>query len=239
MNVPLLHHPVLGTKSGRSLLDLPAAVPPNIKGYSPRSTRDIGSATRGGGQKSSRRRFELEFQTLYGIRLMQRQAQVYVVLDRTFYVLSVGVVAAVFGALAINSIVAAIGGAGILLTVLVGTRLFQPSSRRVACKALANDLARIRARSLQLDDTSFDAELVALQRRATVMPWSWICRPTFRRVCDELGCRPVSPGRRTIVPAQMILGGSEPTLQGGNSEGAGLVDAPTSCRPAAREQVAR
>ena len=151
----------------------------------------------------SRRRFRTDFETLYAIRLIERQARWYGRLDTALSSAAAVAGAATLGAFAGGWPSLGAAAALVLIASIWTTSHYAPRARWAACNALHAALTRLRAHALELDDTQYEDALIALRDRAGTPVWAALHLPTYHQVCEELGC--TSDMRRRRPWTEMLI----------------------------------
>jgi hypothetical protein len=136
----------------------------------------------------SQRRFECDFEAMYGMRVLQRQGRWYAMLDgvaRTVaLVMSLGFVAA-FG---LGRFDWAVYSGAILMLFLFMQAFILPGTQVAECRRLRSEFVAVRSEAARLTDRQYAQRLAELQAQTDVRIWRWIARSACIEVCRDLGC---------------------------------------------------
>lgn len=164
----------------------PPWIPTGIKGLraSAATLRDDGLTI----ALPSQRRFECDFQAMYAMQVLQRQARWYAVMDaitRTVGLVSASVFISAF---CLDQFDLAVYAGAVLMLMLVLQATFRPRTQWDDSLELRNAFVSVRTEASRLTDRQYVQRLSELQESSRVNIWRWLARSTCSNVCRELGC---------------------------------------------------
>lgn len=169
----------------------PPWIPVGIKGLraSAATLRDDGMTV----ALPSHRRFECDFEAIYGIRVLQRQARWYAMLDgvtRTAGWVSASVFIAAF---CLGQFDVAVYCGALLMLTLVVQAVSLPGTQLADSVRLRSEFVAVRSQAARLTDRQYAQRLGELQMQSGVNIWRWIARSVCAEVCKQFcGSGPVS-----------------------------------------------
>lgn len=186
----------------------PPWIPTGIKGLraSAATLRDDGLTV----ALPSHGRFECDFEAMYAMRVLQRQARWYAVLDgisRTVGLVSATVFVAAF---CLEHYDLAVYSGALLMLTLVLQAMIRPRTQWAESIGLRSAFVSVRTEAARLTDRQYAQRLRELQEPGRVNIWRWIAKSACSDVCEELGCAGAGsvPVSRREVPRISSASGS-------------------------------
>ena len=164
----------------------PPWIPSGIKGLraSAATLRDDGMTV----ALPSHSRFECDFEAMYGMRVLQRQARWYAMLDaftRTVGLVSASVFIAAF---CFGQFDLAVYCGALLMITLCIRALILPGTQLADILRLRDAFVAVRSEAARLTDRQYVQRLRELQMQGGVTIWRWLAKSACSEVCNELGC---------------------------------------------------
>ena len=177
----------------------PSSIPSGINGL-----RASAATLHGDGMTvdlPSHSRFECDFEAMYGMRVLQRQARWYATLDT--FTRTVGVVnASVFiAAFCFGQFDLAVYCGALLMLTLCTRAMILPGTQLADVLRLRNAFVAVRTEAARLTDRQYVQRLRELQMESGVTIWRWVAKSACAEVCKELGCAgavPIRPSQRDL-----------------------------------------
>ena len=175
----------------------PPWIPRGIKGLraSAATLRDDGLTV----ALPSHGRFECDFEAMYGMRVLQRQARWYAMLDAVARTAGLVSASVFIGAFCLARYDLAVYSGALLMLTLFLQAMIQPGTQLANSLRLRNAFVHVRSEAARLTDRQYAQRLRELQTQRDVNIWGWISRSACAEVCEELGCSGAMPARASRV----------------------------------------
>lgn len=143
----------------------------------------------------SHHRFECDFEAMYGMRVLQRQAKWYAMIDSVCRNMALVSASAFITAFCIGRFDLAVYCGALLTLPLCMQAMILPGTQWAESVRLRTAFVAVRSEAARLSDRKYAQRLGELQMQRSVTIWRWIARSVCAEVCKEHGWSGPVPGR--------------------------------------------
>ncbi|HKY21425.1 MAG TPA: hypothetical protein VJM31_09415 [Vicinamibacterales bacterium] len=143
----------------------------------------------------SHRRFECDFEAMYGMRVLQRQAKWCALLDAFTRIIGFVCGSVFIGAFCFGHFDLAVFSGALLMFALCMRAMILSGTQLADLLRLRNAFVAVRSEAARLTDRQYVQRLRELQMETCVTIWRWIAKSACAEVCRELGCADSIPVR--------------------------------------------